>query len=84
MLRAENVTPTTVGRFAADGVAYDKPLHFFLERYDAAYKREMAHFCEAVAAKQTPSVGAHDGRQALVLAEAALASFKSGQPVSVA
>lgn len=83
MLRAENVLPTTVSRYSDAGVQHDKPLHFFLERYEAAYRRELVHFIDAVVSKKAPSVGAKDGRQALVLAEAALESLQKRAPVSV-
>src|SRR5687768_18510808 len=37
MLRAANHTPTSVERFGESGTLTDPPLHFFLERYAAAY-----------------------------------------------
>jgi myo-inositol 2-dehydrogenase/D-chiro-inositol 1-dehydrogenase len=83
MLRAGNRTPTTVERSGVDAVASDKPLYFFLERYAEAYVAEMAHFIAAIDAGVQPSVGAKDGRQALVLAEAALKSMKTGAMVKV-
>lgn len=84
MLRAGNRTPTTVEHSGSDSVAADKPLHFFLERYAEAYVAEMNHFIESVTAGKPPSVGAKDGRQALVLAEAALESMKTGRAVKLA
>jgi myo-inositol 2-dehydrogenase/D-chiro-inositol 1-dehydrogenase len=84
MLSAGNRTPTTVERAGADAVARDKPLYFFLERYAEAYVAEMAHFIETVSAGGKPSVGPRDGRQALVLAEAALQSLKTGAAVKLA
>lgn len=84
MLRAGNRTPTTVERAGDDAVASDKPLHFFLERYAEAYVAEMNHFIDSVNAGKPPSVGARDGRQALVLAEAALQSMKTGAAVKLA
>ena len=83
MLRAGNRTPTTVERAGIDGVARDKPLHFFLERYAEAYAAEMAHFIAALGNGVPPSVGPKDGRQALVLAEAALKSMKTGAVVKI-
>jgi len=84
MLSAGNRTPTTVERAGADAVARDKPLHFFLERYAEAYVAEMAHFIQAINAGEKPSVGARDGRQALVLADAAIQSMKTGAAVKLA
>jgi myo-inositol 2-dehydrogenase / D-chiro-inositol 1-dehydrogenase len=68
-------------------VSTDKPLHFFLERYAEAYRIELAAFHRCCVANGTPMpVGAEDGRQALVLADAALriAARKPAAPVKVA
>jgi myo-inositol 2-dehydrogenase/D-chiro-inositol 1-dehydrogenase len=83
MLRAENVGETTVEHFGARGTLSDRPLDFFLERYADAYRAEMAAFLRALKEKAPMPVGAHDGRQALVLAEAALQSLKKKQPVKL-
>ena len=82
-LIAGNVQPTTVELANAASVSADKPLHFFLERYDAAYRLEMEAFISAVTNKTPMPVGAEDGRRALVLAETALASLASGRAEKV-
>jgi myo-inositol 2-dehydrogenase/D-chiro-inositol 1-dehydrogenase len=82
-LIAGNRTPTTVELADANAVAADKPLHFFLERYADAYRIELNAFLDAVATKTPMPVGAEDGRQALVLADAALESLHTGRPVKV-
>jgi myo-inositol 2-dehydrogenase / D-chiro-inositol 1-dehydrogenase len=81
MLQAGNAFPTTVVRSTAAGTHADKPHHFFLERYAAAYRLEMDHFVTSVLDRTPLAVTARDGRAALVLADAALASLTSGQPV---
>ena len=78
-LLAANVAPTTVELANAANVSVDKPLHFFLERYAEAYARELDAFVSAVTERRPMPVGAEDGRRALVLAEAALASLQSGR-----
>jgi myo-inositol 2-dehydrogenase/D-chiro-inositol 1-dehydrogenase len=83
MLRAENIGETTVEHFSARGTVSDRPLDFFLERYADAYRAEMAAFVGSLREKTRMPVGAHDGRQALVLAEAALESHKTKKPVKV-
>ncbi len=82
-LIAGNRTPTTVELADANAVAADKPLHFFLERYADAYRIELNAFLDSVANKTPMPVGAEDGRQALVLADAALESLHTGRPVKV-
>lgn len=83
-LIAGNRTPTTVELADARAVAADKPLHFFLERYADAYRIELNAFLDAVANRTPMPVGAEDGRQALVLADAAVESLRTGRPVRVA
>jgi myo-inositol 2-dehydrogenase/D-chiro-inositol 1-dehydrogenase len=80
-LIAGNRTPTTVELADAAAVTSDKPLHFFLERYADAYRIELGAFIDAVAQGTPMPVGAEDGRQALVLADAALRSLQEGRPV---
>ncbi len=64
-------------------VAGEKPLHFFLERYAEAYRASNSPPSSTRCAKGTPMpVGAADGRQALVLAEAALRSLRESRPVA--
>lgn len=82
-LIAGNRTSTTVEQADARAVSSDKPLHFFLERYAEAYRLELAAFLDAVAAGTPMPVGAEDGRQALVLADAALRSLQEGRPVRI-
>jgi len=83
LLRAENLGASTVEHFSARGTIADRPLDFFLERYAAAYRAELAAFVAALEARQPMPVGARDGRQALVLAEAALRSMKTGKAVRI-
>jgi len=82
-LRAENVIESTVSFAGVDGVVGDKPLPFFLERYAEAYRRELDHFISAVAGGATPATGGDDGIKALALADAALGSVRTGQPVKI-
>jgi myo-inositol 2-dehydrogenase/D-chiro-inositol 1-dehydrogenase len=83
-LIAGNRVATTVEQADAAAVAHDKPLHFFLERYAGAYRLELAAFLDAVRDGSPMPVGAEDGRQALVLADAALRSMNEGRPVRLA
>jgi myo-inositol 2-dehydrogenase/D-chiro-inositol 1-dehydrogenase len=82
-LLAGNRTPTTVELADASAVTQDKPLYFFLERYADAYRAELAAFVDAVVNRKPLPVTAEDGRQAIVLAEAAVKSLKTGRPVKI-
>ena len=81
MLRAGNRVPTTVELTTGDGAVTDKPLFFFLERYADAYRVELDHFLDCLEGETAPSADAVDGRKALVLADAAVESLRSGGPV---
>lgn len=82
-LMAGNRTATTVELATDAAVSADKPLYFFLERYAEAYRAELAAFVDAVVNRKPMPVGAADGRQAIVLAEAAVKSLATGRPVRI-
>ncbi len=85
MLQASNAVPHTVTAWTETGVVHPKPHHFFIERYRDAYLAELDHFVTAVQDRDRPLLaGARDGRQALVLADAALESYELGRPVRLA
>src|SRR5713101_952392 len=82
-LRAENVVESTVAIAGADGIVSERPLHFFLERYAEAYRREIDHFIGAIGNGTPPLVGGADGVRALALADAAVESLRTRRAVSV-
>lgn len=82
MVRADNVTESTVQMWNEGGAAADRFQNFFLERYAEAYRREMEHFADMLDGA-APLVGYADGVAALALAEAAAESVRLGQPVSI-
>jgi myo-inositol 2-dehydrogenase / D-chiro-inositol 1-dehydrogenase len=82
-LMAGNRTATTVELADGAAVTTEKPLYFFLERYADAYRAELAAFVDAVVNRKRLPVTAEDGRQAIVLAEAAVKSLKTGRPVKL-
>jgi myo-inositol 2-dehydrogenase/D-chiro-inositol 1-dehydrogenase len=78
MIRAGNVTETTLEQWGEGGAAADRFQNFFLDRYRDAYAGEAAHFADMIEGAP-PLIGVEDGVQALVLAEAAARSARSGQ-----
>ena len=66
-----------------DGVRSELPLHFFVERYQAAYVAEMQHFVMCLRRGRQPSVTGVDGRMPVVLALAAQRSRLEGRPVEL-
>jgi myo-inositol 2-dehydrogenase/D-chiro-inositol 1-dehydrogenase len=84
MLSAGNLTPTSVRKYTAAGAEEADPyLHFFLERYAEAYRRELDSFVQSIRTGTSCSPGFEDGLQALVLANAAEESARSGRVVKV-
>lgn len=80
-LEAKNHTSTTVRFAGGSGSDAAGPyLDFFLERYTEAYRRELSHFIEAISTGTAPSPSLIDGREALVLADAATTSARTGTP----
>jgi len=84
LLQAQNMLENTVVKSTTSGVTGAKPTYFFLERYTPAYAAEWAAFVEAVNSDKPLPVTLDDGVNALVLAEAATKSAKTGVPVSIA
>lgn len=80
MVRADNVTESTVQVWSETGVAADRFQNFFLDRYAEAYRNEMDHFADMLEGTSA-AVGYADGVAALALAEAAAGSVKTGAPV---
>ncbi|MHC8609837.1 inositol 2-dehydrogenase (plasmid) [Paenarthrobacter ureafaciens] len=84
MLNAGNVSPTTVRKYSAAGTEEtDAYLPFFLERYVDAYRNELDSFAKAIRNGTACSPGFDDGVQALVLANAAEESARSGRTVKI-
>jgi myo-inositol 2-dehydrogenase / D-chiro-inositol 1-dehydrogenase len=81
LLRAGNVTATTVELASDAGFVTDPALPFFLERYAAAYRAELDAFISAVTSGEPPKPDGPDGLKALLLADAAAESAKAGQSV---
>jgi myo-inositol 2-dehydrogenase / D-chiro-inositol 1-dehydrogenase len=84
MLLQENLRPSTIRRWSASATDAREPLlNFFLERYEAAYKTELAAFVEALRTNTTFPTSVADGLKALRLADCALESAMSGKSVKV-
>jgi len=84
MLQAGNHKPTEVVASGIHHVSQDKPEHFFLERYRAAYAREIAHFFDAVVNQAAVRTTIEDGVKALELAEAATLSWRENRTIELA
>ena len=83
-ITADNETPNNTTLYTADAVTKEKPLWFFLERYNDAFIAEENSFVEACLNGEETVVGAFDGLQPVLIALAAKESCeKGGVPVKV-
>ena len=84
MLISRNQQPTALERYDAQGIRQDSLLRFFIERYAESYRRELDEFVSALAEGRDPSISLDDGRRALMIADAAVESAKTGMPIKLA
>ena len=80
---ADNNTPTSMVVFNESGTIRDKPLYFFLERYEEAFVAEMQAFVNAIREDKPTTVSGNDGLAPVLIALAAQESLKSGKPEKV-
>ena len=84
MMISNNQTPTSVEKYSDSSTKSSDPIHyFFIERYSQAYKDQFNDFVEKVKDKKKPSVTFEDGRNALIIANAAYESFHTGKVVNI-
>jgi myo-inositol 2-dehydrogenase/D-chiro-inositol 1-dehydrogenase len=83
MLRAGNLTPTTVERSGGESTCGDNPWPNFQTRYAAAYAAELSSFINSVERRKPSEVPPEDSRRVLLLCEAARKSATSGKPIRV-
>ncbi|MGY4752551.1 inositol 2-dehydrogenase [Pannonibacter sp. Q-1] len=84
MVISGNRKPHELRRYGAVSVDAAEPyLNFFIERYREAFDAEIHAFVDCIEKGEAPQVGFEDGRQALVLAEAAMKSAVEGRFVKI-
>ncbi|MDR0841653.1 MAG: inositol 2-dehydrogenase [Christensenellaceae bacterium] len=82
-ITADNETPNLTTLSTAEGVTKEKPLFFFLERYNDAFIAELDGFVEAVLEDKPTLVNATDGLKPVLIAMAAKKSLETGLPVKL-
>ncbi len=80
---AQNVSATQTELSTADAVTREKPMAFFLDRYQASYVAELRSFCHAIRHKQAPAVDGRDGLIAVIVGHAAKQSCQNHQPIRI-
>lgn len=84
LIRADNVVVTTLQSWTEGGARAAPFENFFLDRYAEAYRIEMSHFADVMEGKSAPLADQRDGVEALLVAQAAERSARTGSVVSVA
>jgi myo-inositol 2-dehydrogenase/D-chiro-inositol 1-dehydrogenase len=82
-LNVGNNTASNVTISDGSSVHHEKPLHFFIERYEAAYESELRAFTDIVLNDKPSPVTGKDGRAPVVIAMAATKSAKENRPVKL-
>ncbi|GAA3412996.1 inositol 2-dehydrogenase [Paenibacillus hodogayensis] len=78
-----NDHPNTAEISTAEGIMRDKPMNFFLERYNDAYIEETQQFIESLLEDKPLAVEGNDGLQAEKIALAAKLSSQLNRPVKI-
>lgn len=82
MAISDNLTASNLRLYGADSTGGGPALlNFFTDRYAEAFAAEIGAFVDAVELGAAPAVGFEDGRQALIMGEAALRSVAQGRKV---
>jgi myo-inositol 2-dehydrogenase/D-chiro-inositol 1-dehydrogenase len=82
-IEAGNRTASTTFLKTSAGVMTENPLHFFTERYETAYRLELASFIAAVQHGTETECSGADALVPLAIALAARESLQTGRPVKV-
>ncbi|MEN8163571.1 MAG: inositol 2-dehydrogenase [Acidobacteriota bacterium] len=80
---ALNEVPAQIRLSTAVGVRSEKPLYFFLERYQASFVAELEAFFACVREDGAPAVDGQDGLMSVVVALAATRSRAVNRPMMV-
>lgn len=83
MVSASNDCASTAVISNAQGVTGEKPLHFFLERYMAAYAKEVKCFIKAIVEDTETPLGVMDGLKPVLMGLAAKKSLEEHRPVKI-
>lgn len=82
-IQVGNKKPTEVLLSSAEDISSDKPVYFFLERYNESYIEEMKHFIDCIQNDRNPSVTGYDGKMAVIMGYAAKESLNKRQFVEI-
>lgn len=82
-ITADNETANLTTLSTEHGVIREKPLYFFLERYNDAFIKEVDDFIDSVIHDKPVAVQAIDGLKPVLIAKAAQKSLDTGKPIKL-
>lgn len=82
-VQADNNRPTNTILSTIDGVMTDKPLYYFLERYEASFVGELKAFYDCIINDKEPIVSGDDGLKSVIVSMAAEQSRKDNCPIKI-
>ena len=83
MVISNNQTQILLNVILPPSTSSKELIHFFIERYQQAYKDQLNSFIETINANSKPKVTFEDGRKALIIANAAYESYKNKRTVEI-
>ena len=84
MMISGNQTPTSVRKYTGTHTSSKEPiLNFFIERYEQAYRDQLNEFINSIKSNSKSKVTFEDGRNALILANAAYESHNNKRVVKI-
>ena len=82
MLISDNQTPNSMKKFLGTSTESKESLYnFFVQRYELAYKNQLNSFIKSIVNKKLPLASFKDGKEAIILANAAYKSLNTGKTI---
>jgi myo-inositol 2-dehydrogenase/D-chiro-inositol 1-dehydrogenase len=83
MIQVDNKRPSDIILTSQLGSKKEKPLHFFLQRYEESYKIELNSFLNSLEMKTPIECDGIDGKMAIKIALAAQKSLEENRPIKL-
>jgi myo-inositol 2-dehydrogenase/D-chiro-inositol 1-dehydrogenase len=82
-IHADNNKPTNTTLSTQEGIVSEKPLYYFLERYEESFVAELAAFYQCIALDTEPMVNGEDGLRSVIISMAAEQSRRENRPIKI-
>lgn len=82
-VHADNNKPTNTTLSTTKGIMTEKPLYYFLERYEESFVAELSSFYLSIINDTAPVVSGEDGLKSMIISLAAEQSRRENRPVKI-